>query len=108
MSILHLNEENFEKEALQNEKPVLLDFFATWCGPCRMIAPTVEAIAAEHPELAVYKIDVDEAPALASAFGIVSIPTLVALRGGEAVGKLVGLRTKDEILHLLRSDFQKK
>ena len=100
MSLIHLTEETFEKEALQNEKPVLIDFFADWCGPCRMLAPTVEAFAAEREDIAVYKVNVDEAPALATAFGIVSIPTLVALRGGQPIGQLVGLRVKDEIAAL--------
>ncbi len=100
MSLLHLNEENF-KEAIATDKPVLLDFFATWCGPCRMIAPFIEEIAEEYPEYVVAKIDVDDAPALAQAFGIESIPTLVVMKDGKVVRTAMGARPKADILKLI-------
>ena len=101
MSVIKVNENNFQEIVLDSEKPVLVDFFATWCGPCRMLAPTVHEVADEHPEIAVVQIDVDEAPSLARDFGIESIPTLVAVRGGEVVGKSVGLVEKSKILSLM-------
>lgn len=101
MSVFHVTNENFE-ELKRADRPVLLDFFATWCGPCRMIAPFVEEIAAEHPEYIIAKIDVDECPDLARAFGIESIPTLVVLKDGKAVKTAMGARPKDAILALLQ------
>ena len=101
MSVFHVTNENFE-ELKRADRPVLLDFFATWCGPCRMIAPFVEEIAAEHPEYIIAKIDVDECPDLARAFGIESIPTLVVLKDGKPVKTAMGARPKDAILALLQ------
>lgn len=101
MSLIHVTKENFA-EVKASDKPVLLDFFATWCGPCRMIAPFIEQIAEEHPEYVVAKIDVDEEPELAQTFGIQSIPTLVVMRNGKVVNTAVGGRPKDAILALLR------
>ena len=101
MSVFHVTNENFE-ELKRADRPVLLDFFAIWCGPCRMIAPFVEEIAAEHPEYIIAKIDVDECPDLARAFGIESIPTLVVLKDGKAVKTAMGARPKDAILALLQ------
>lgn len=101
MSVLHINEENFEQMVLRAEKPVLLDFWATWCGPCRMVAPIVEEIAAQRDDILVGKIDVDEESALAARFGIVSIPTLIVMRGGEVAATAVGYRPKDAILKIL-------
>ncbi len=100
MSLLHINDQNFE-QLRSLEGPVLVDFFATWCGPCRMIAPIISEIAEENPALTVAKIDVDEAPGLAQAFGIESIPTLVVLRGGKVTATALGARPKAEILALL-------
>ena len=102
MSVFHVTNENFE-ELKRADRPVLLDFFATWCGPCRMIAPFVEEIAAEHPEYIIAKIDVDECPDLAREFGIESIPTLVVLKDGKAVKTAMGARPKDAILALLQN-----
>ena len=101
MSILHVTKENFEQQVLHAEKPVLLDFWATWCGPCRMIAPALEEIAAEHPEYIIGKVNVDEEMELAVRFGIVSIPTLVVMKNGEMSNKAVGYMPKEKILELL-------
>lgn len=101
MSLIHVTNDNFN-EIKASDKPVLLDFFATWCGPCRMIAPFIEQIAAEHPEYVIAKIDVDEEPELAQQFGIQSIPTLVVMKNGEVVNTAVGGRPKDAILALLQ------
>ena len=101
MSVLHINEGNFDQLVLRSEKPVLLDFWATWCGPCRMVAPIVEEIAAEREDIVVGKIDVDEEGALAARFGIVSIPTLIVMRGGEVAATAVGYRPKEDILKIL-------
>lgn len=102
MPIVHITAENFEKQVLQAENKVLLDFWATWCGPCRMIAPILEEIAAEDASITIGKIDVDQEMALASKFGIVSIPTLVVMDKGEAVATAVGYRPKADILKLLK------
>ena len=101
MPIVHITAENFEKQVLQAENKVLLDFWATWCGPCRMIAPIVEEIAAERSDIIVGKIDVDEELELAKQFRIVSIPTLVLMKNGEVAATLVGYRPKADILKLL-------
>ncbi len=101
MSILKVDPDNFTEVVLTSEKPVLLDFWATWCGPCQMIAPIIEEIAAENPQYLIGKVNVDEQPALAQAFGIVSIPTLVVMKEGQAVDQLVGVRPKAQILALL-------
>lgn len=100
MPVLHITKDNFETLVEKNPKPVLLDFFATWCGPCRMVAPIVEDIAAQREDLAVGKINVDEEMELALRFGVSSIPTLVALKNGAPLGTLVGLSSREEILAL--------
>ena len=101
MEIITVTKENFEQQVLRSEKPVLLDFWATWCGPCRMIAPFVEEIAGEREDILVGKIDVDAQMELAVKFGIVSIPTLIVMKNGEVTGKLVGYCQKANILKLL-------
>ncbi len=101
MSVLHITKENFEEAVLRSERPVLLDFWATWCGPCRMVAPIVEEIAAERDDILVGKIDVDSEMELAAQFGITSIPTLVVMRGGEVATTAVGYRPKADILKIL-------
>ena len=101
MSVLHITKDNFEELVKKSEKPVLLDFWVTWCGPCRMVAPVVEEIAAERPDYVVGKINVDEEMELALEFGIISIPTLIVMRNGEIARKVVGYRPKPEIIALL-------
>ena len=101
MSIVHITKENFQSVVKESEKPVLIDFWATWCGPCKMIAPFVEEIAAERNDIVVGKIDVDQETELAVQFGIASIPTLVLMKSGEASATLVGYRPKADILKLL-------
>ncbi len=93
--------QNFETTVLQSDKTVLLDFWATWCGPCQMIAPLLEEIAAERPDILVGKVNVDDEPLLAQQFGIVSIPTLLVIKDGTVTGKLVGARPKQQILQML-------
>ncbi len=100
--MLEITKDNFENEVLKSTKPVILDFWATWCGPCRMIAPVVEEIANENPDIVVGKVNVDDEEALAVQFGIVSIPTLVAIKDGKITGQLVGVRPKEEILKLVK------
>ena len=101
MSVLHINKADFEQEVLNSDKPVLIDFWATWCGPCRMIAPTLDEIAAERSDIKVGKINVDEAQDLAMQFGVVSIPTLVVVKDGQVVNQAVGARPKNQILSML-------
>ena len=101
MSIIHIAKDNYESIVSQNEKPVLIDFWATWCGPCKMIAPFIEEIAAERADVIVGKIDVDQEMELATQFQITSIPTLVLLKNGSVAAKLVGYRPKADILKLL-------
>ena len=97
MSVLHVTKENFEQEILQADKPVLIDFWATWCGPCQMMGPIVEEYAETHPEYVVAKVDVDEQGELAAAFGIQSIPTLVVIKGGKATAMAVGVQTPQQL-----------
>ena len=99
---IKITNDNFVPEVIESDKPVLIDFYATWCGPCKMIAPFVEEIANENPDVKVGKINVDEENELATAFGIQSIPTLVVVKNGEVVNKAIGYRTKDQILALLK------
>ncbi|MBE6588785.1 MAG: thioredoxin [Ruminococcaceae bacterium] len=101
MSVLSINKNNFD-EVKKSESPVLLDFYASWCGPCRMVSPIVDEIAKEHPEYVVGKINVDEEGELASEFGVVSIPTLVVMKGGRVVSQAVGARPKSQILEMLK------
>lgn len=102
MSVIHITKENFENEVLNSEKTVLLDFYADWCGPCRMVAPIVEAISEEHPEYKIGKINVDEQGELATTFGVMSIPSLFVIKNGEVANQAVGARTKAQILDMLK------
>ena len=93
--------ENFDQEVLHSDKTVLLDFWATWCGPCRMVAPILEEIAGERPDIKVCKVNVDEQPELASRYRIMSIPTLMVVKNGQVVNQAVGARPKSQILSML-------
>ena len=101
MSVIHINKNNFQNEVLNSEKPVLLDFWAPWCGPCRMVGPIVDEIADEHGDIRVGKVNVDEERELAGQFGVMSIPTLVVIKGGKVVNQMVGARPKAQILAML-------
>ena len=101
MSLLHITRDNFEAEVLKSEKPVLVDFFATWCGHGRMVAPFLEEIAEENETIKVVKIDVDQEPGLAQKFGVTSIPLLVVIKDGEVVNQSLGAKPKDQILSMI-------
>ncbi len=101
MSVITITKENFDQQVLQNSKPVLLDFWASWCGPCRMLSPVVDEIAQENDTIAVGKINVDEQPELATQFGVMSIPTLMVFKDGKAVNTSVGVVPKAKILSML-------
>ena len=102
MSVIKITKDNFENEVLNCEKTVLLDFYADWCGPCRMVSPIVDAISEEHPEYKVGKVNVDEENQLATTFGVMSIPSLFVIRKGEVVNQAVGARTHAQILDMLK------
>ena len=101
MSTLNITSANFEKEVIHSDKPVLLDFWAPWCGPCRMVSPVIDQIAKEIPTAKVGKINIDEQPELASAFGVMSIPTLKVVKNGKVINSLVGARPKADIVNML-------
>lgn len=101
MSVITVTKENFQQEVLQSELPVLVDFWATWCNPCRMLAPIIHEIADEHPEIKVVKIDVDEQPELAAQFQVMSIPTLFIFKDGQVVNSASGVRPKQQIMNLI-------
>ena len=101
MSAISVNKNNFGREVLNSDKPVLLDFWASWCGPCRMVSPIVDEIAAERSDIKVCKINVDEQPELAARFGVMSIPTLVVMKNGKVINQAVGARPKAQILAMM-------
>ena len=101
MSVLHITKETFEKEVLNSDKPVLLDFWATWCGPCRMIGPVLDEIAEEREDIKVCKVNVDEEPELAAQYQVVSIPTLFVIEKGQVVNQSLGAKPKAKILEML-------
>ena len=101
MAIVTLNKANFEAEAVNSDKPVLIDFWASWCGPCRMLSPVVDEIADERTDIKVGKVNVDEEPELASKFGVMSIPTLVVLMNGQVRNQSVGVIPKEKIIAMI-------
>jgi len=101
MSVMHITNENFAKEVLQSEKTVLLDFWASWCGPCRMVSPILDQIAEERPDIKVCKVNVDEEPGLAGQYNVMSIPTLMVVKNGTVVKESAGARPKAQILAML-------
>ena len=102
MSVITLEKDNYVDEVLKSEKPVLLDFYAEWCGPCRMVSPIVDEIANEHPEIKVCKVNVDEQPELAEEFEVMSIPSLFVVKNGEVVAGHTGAMPKAQILEMLK------
>ena len=101
MKVLHINKDNFHKEVLNSEKPVLLDFFASWCGPCRMVGPILDEIAEEREDIKVCKVDIDEQPELASRFRVMSVPTLMVMKEGRIVEQSIGAKPKHQILAMV-------
>ena len=101
MKVLHINKDNFHKEVLNSDKPVLLDFFASWCGPCRMVGPILDEIAEEREDIKVCKVDIDEQPELASRYRVMSVPTLMVLKEGRIVEQSVGAKPKHQILAMV-------
>ena len=101
MSVIEINNENFENEVLKSDKPVLLDFWAAWCGPCRMVSPIIDEIAEENPQIKVGKVNVDEQSELAAKFQIMSIPSLFVIKDGKIANSSVGVKPKQQILKLL-------
>ena len=102
MSVTVINKNNFDAEVIASDRPVLLDFYATWCGPCRMLSPIVDKIAEEHPEIKVCKVNVDEEEELAMRFEVMSIPTLVVIKNGEVVNRSVGALPEARILAMFK------
>lgn len=96
-----ITDQNFKTEVLESSKPVLIDFWASWCGPCRMLSPIIDSIAEERADIKVCKVNVDEQPELAQRFGVMSIPTVVAMRDGKIVAQSVGVRPKEAIISML-------
>ncbi len=101
MSAIQVTSANFQQEVMESDRPVLVDFWASWCGPCRMVAPILDQIARERQDIKVCKINVDEQPELAAAFNIMSIPTLMVVKEGKVTNKAMGARPKEQILALL-------
>ena len=102
MAVLTITKDNFAAEVLNSDKPVLIDFWASWCGPCRMLGPVVDDIAETTPAVKVGKVNVDEQPALAAQFGVQSIPTLIVFKGGQIAGQSLGAKSKGAVLDFLR------
>ena len=101
MSVIHINKENFHQEVIASDKPVLLDFWAPWCGPCRLLAPILDEVAEEREDIKVVKVNVDEAPELAGQFRVYSIPTLAVMKDGQLIHQSAGARPKAQILNMI-------
>ena len=101
MKVLHINKDNFHNEVLNSDKPVLLDFFASWCGPCRMVGPILDEIAEEREDIKVCKVNIDEQPELAHRYRIMTIPTLMVLKNGQIMEQSVGAKPKHQILAMV-------
>ena len=101
MAVIKITQDNFEAEVLKSDKPVLLDFWATWCMPCRMLSPVIDQIADEQPSIKVGKVNIDKEPGLAASFGVMSIPTLVVMKDGKPAAKTMGVQPKASVLKLL-------
>ena len=101
MAVFHISKEDFNREVLESEQVILLDFWADWCGPCRMLAPILDEVAEERPDVKVCKVNVDEAPELAKEFRVISIPSLIVLEKGKVIAQAVGGKPKEQILNLL-------
>lgn len=102
MSIINLTKDSYHNEVMVTEKVVVIDFWATWCGPCKMMAPVVEEVAKDYPDVKVCKVNVDEEPELSNAFKIVSIPTIVVIKNGEIIDSVVGYRPKEDIEKIIK------
>lgn len=102
MAVLTISKENYEQEVLNSKDPVIIDFWATWCGPCRMMSPIIDEIAEENTNIKVGKVNVDEEQSLAMQFNVMSIPTIVAIKNGKVVGTTVGVATKEKVLEMLK------
>ena len=102
MAVLHVTKENYEQEVLRSDKPVLLDFWASWCGPCRMLAPILDELATENPDIKVVKINTDEQPELASQFNVMSIPALFVMKDGQITNRSVGVQPKENLLAMVK------
>ena len=102
MSIINLTKDSYHNEVMETEKVVVIDFWATWCGPCKMMAPVVEVVAKDYPDVKVCKVNVDEEPELSNAFKIVSIPTIVVIKNGEIIDSVVGYRPKEDIEKIIK------
>ena len=101
MSVLHATKNNFRQEVLESSKPVLLDFFAPWCGPCRMLGPVLDEIAAERPDVKVVKVNVDEEQELAAQYQVISIPSVFVIENGQVIGQSLGAKPKHQLLAML-------
>lgn len=102
MSIINLTKDSYHNEVMETEKVVVIDFWVTWCGPCKMMAPVVEEVAKDYPDVKVCKVNVDEEPELSNAFKIVSIPTIVVIKNGEIIDSVVGYRPKEDIEKIIK------
>lgn len=102
MKVLEITKQNFEREVLQAEKPVIIDFWASWCGPCRMMSPIIDEIAEENTQIVVGKVNVDEQSELAIQFDVMSIPTIIAFKDGKVMNSLIGVHQKEDVLNMIK------